>query len=110
TAPTSSMRGPAPMPDKSSEERSGRNLLAAEPAAGVRHHVTLSIVGTDRTPDNGYFRAQVAQEKMIEASGIPYTIIRSLPPRANDHSCRSGTGWDVPDQHLCRCWQLVRDL
>src|SRR3979490_305829 len=58
-------------------ETSGRNLPAAEAAAGVRHHVALSIVGTDRTPDNGYFRAKVAQEKLIEASGIPYTIIRS---------------------------------
>jgi uncharacterized protein YbjT (DUF2867 family) len=58
-------------------ETSGRNLLAAEAAAGVRHHVALSIVGTDRTPDNGYFRAKVAQEKLIVASGIPYTIIRS---------------------------------
>src|SRR5437764_775845 len=58
-------------------ETSGHNLLAAEAAAGVRHHVALSIVGTDRTPDNGYFRAKVAQEKLIEASGIPYTIIRS---------------------------------
>ncbi len=58
-------------------ETAGRNLLAAEAAAGVRHHVALSIVGTDRTPDNGYFRAKVAQEKLIEASGIPYTIIRS---------------------------------
>jgi uncharacterized protein YbjT (DUF2867 family) len=57
-------------------ETSGRNLLAAEAAAGVRHHVALSIVGTDRS-DNGYFRAKVAQEKLIEASGIPYTIIRS---------------------------------
>ncbi|MGE5058507.1 MAG: SDR family oxidoreductase, partial [Betaproteobacteria bacterium] len=56
---------------------SGRNLLAAEAAAGVRHHVALSIVGTDRTPDNGYFRAKVAQEKLIENSKIPYTIIRS---------------------------------
>jgi uncharacterized protein YbjT (DUF2867 family) len=58
-------------------ETSGRNLLAAEAAAGVRHHVALSIVGTDRTPDNGYFRAKVAQEKLIVASGIPYTIIRA---------------------------------
>jgi uncharacterized protein YbjT (DUF2867 family) len=58
-------------------ETSGRNLLAAEAAAGVRHHVALSIVGTDRTPDNGYFRAKVAQEHLIEASGIPYTIIRA---------------------------------
>jgi uncharacterized protein YbjT (DUF2867 family) len=59
-------------------ETSARNLLAAEVAAGgVRHHVALSIVGCDRTPDNGYFRAKVAQEKLIETSGIPYTIIRS---------------------------------
>ena len=58
-------------------QTSGRNLHAAEAAAGIRHHVALSIVGTDRTPDNGYFRAKVAQEKLIEASGIPYTIIRS---------------------------------
>jgi uncharacterized protein YbjT (DUF2867 family) len=58
-------------------ETSGRNLLAAEAAAGVAHHIALSIVGTDRTPDNGYFRAKVAQEKLIESSGIPYTIIRS---------------------------------
>jgi uncharacterized protein YbjT (DUF2867 family) len=58
-------------------ETSGRNLLAAEAAASVRYHVALSIVGTDRTPDNGYFRAKVAQEKLIEASGISYTIIRS---------------------------------
>lgn len=58
-------------------QTSGRNLLAAQAAAGVRHHVVLSIVGTDRMPGNGYFRAKVAQEKLIVASGIPYTIIRS---------------------------------
>ncbi|HEY9359035.1 MAG TPA: SDR family oxidoreductase [Xanthobacteraceae bacterium] len=58
-------------------ETSGRNLRAAETAASVRHHVALSIVGTDRTTENGYFRAKVAQEKLIETSGIPYTIIRS---------------------------------
>jgi uncharacterized protein YbjT (DUF2867 family) len=58
-------------------ETSGRNLLAAEAAAGVQHHVALSIVGTDRVPDQGYYRAKVAQEKLIEASSIPYTIIRS---------------------------------
>jgi uncharacterized protein YbjT (DUF2867 family) len=58
-------------------QTSGRNLLAAETAAGVRHHVALSIVGTDRSPDNGYFRAKVAQEELIERSGVPYTIIRS---------------------------------
>src|SRR5437899_2464340 len=58
-------------------QTSGRNLLAAEAAAGVRHHIALSIVGTDRTADNGYFRAKVAQEKLVVASGVPYTIIRS---------------------------------
>jgi uncharacterized protein YbjT (DUF2867 family) len=52
------------------------NLLPAEEAAGVQHHVALSIVAIDRT-DNGYFRAKVAQEKLIQASGIPYTIVRS---------------------------------
>ena len=67
---------------------SGRNLLATETAAGVRHHVALSIVGTDRTPDNGYFRAKVAQEKLIKASGIPYTIIRSTTGRTT----KTGTG------------------
>ena len=58
-------------------ETSGRNLLAAEAAAGVKHHVALSIVGTDRTPENGYFRAKFAQEKLVVASGIPYTIVRA---------------------------------
>ena len=58
-------------------EASGRNLHAAEAATGVQHHVALSIVGTDRTPENGYFRAKVAQEKLIESSGVPYTIIRA---------------------------------
>ena len=58
-------------------ETSGRNLLAAETAAGVGYHVALSIVGTDRTPENGYFRAKVAQEKLIEASRVPYTIVRA---------------------------------
>ncbi len=55
---------------------SGRNLLAAETAADVRHHVALSIVAIDRT-DNSYFRAKLAQENLIVAAGIPYTIIRS---------------------------------
>jgi uncharacterized protein YbjT (DUF2867 family) len=58
-------------------EISGRNLLAAEAVAGVGHHVALSIVGIERTPENGYFRAKIAQEKLIEACGIPYTIIRA---------------------------------
>src|SRR5215472_6691792 len=57
-------------------ETSGRNLLAAEAASGVRHHVALSIVGTDRS-DNGYFRAKVAQERLIVTGSIPYTIVRA---------------------------------
>jgi uncharacterized protein YbjT (DUF2867 family) len=58
-------------------ETSGRNVHAAEAAAGVKHHVALSIVGTDRSPEIGYFRAKVAQEKLVVTSGIPHTIIRS---------------------------------
>ncbi len=57
-------------------ETSGHNLLRAETEAGVRHHVALSIVAIDRT-DNSYFRAKAGQEKLVEASGIPYTIIRA---------------------------------
>ena len=58
-------------------ETSGRNLLAAEAVAGVRHHVALSVVGTDRLLASGYFRAKFAQEKLIKASHIPYTIVRA---------------------------------
>ena len=58
-------------------ETSGRNLLAAEVAAGVGHHVALSVVGTDRLLESGYFRAKMAQEKLIKASKVPYTIVRS---------------------------------
>lgn len=58
-------------------QRATRNLLAAEAVAGVRHHVALSIVGADRLPSSGYLRAKVAQENMIKASEIPFTIVRS---------------------------------
>ena len=58
-------------------ETSGRNLLAAEVAAGVKHHIALSVVGTDRLPENGYYRAKVAQENLIKAAKIPYTILRA---------------------------------
>jgi uncharacterized protein YbjT (DUF2867 family) len=58
-------------------ETSGRNLLAAEAAAGVRHHVALSVVGTDRLLASGYFRAKMAQETLTKASSIPYTIVRA---------------------------------
>lgn len=58
-------------------ETSTRNLLNAEAAAGVGHHVALSIVGTDRLPDSGYMRAKVAQEKLIRGSSIPYSIVHA---------------------------------
>src|SRR5258705_3136703 len=58
-------------------ETSGRNLLAAGAAAGVKHHVALSVVGTDRLLASGYFRAKMAQEKLIKAAQIPYTIVRA---------------------------------
>jgi uncharacterized protein YbjT (DUF2867 family) len=58
-------------------ETSGRNLLAAEAAAGVGHHVALSVVGADRVADSGYLRAKMAQERLIKAAKIPYTIVRS---------------------------------
>jgi uncharacterized protein YbjT (DUF2867 family) len=58
-------------------ETSGRNLLAAEAAAGVRHHVALSVVGTDRMLASGYFRAKMAQEELIKTAKVPYTIVRA---------------------------------
>lgn len=58
-------------------QTSGRNLLAAEASAGVKHHVALSVVGTDRLGESGYFRGKMAQEKLIRESGIPYSIVHS---------------------------------
>ena len=58
-------------------ETSTRNLLAAEAAAGVGHHVALSVVGTERLPESGYFRAKIAQEKLIKDSSIPYSIVHA---------------------------------
>ena len=58
-------------------EKSGRNLLSAEAAAGVGHHVALSVVGTERLLAMGYFRAKLAQENLIKASPVPYTIVRA---------------------------------
>lgn len=58
-------------------ETSGRNLIAAEKAAGVKHHIALSVVGTERLQESGYFRGKLAQEKLIKASPIPYTIVHS---------------------------------
>jgi uncharacterized protein YbjT (DUF2867 family) len=58
-------------------QTSTRNILAAEKAAGVGHHVAMSVVGSDRLPDSGYLRAKLAQEQLIEASSVPYSIVRS---------------------------------
>src|SRR6187402_1649100 len=58
-------------------ETAGRNLLAAEAAAGIRHHIALSVVGADRLPQSGYLRAKIAQENLIKTAAIPYTILRS---------------------------------
>ncbi len=58
-------------------ETSTRNLLSYEATAGVGHHVALSVVGSERMPESGYFRAKVAQEKLIEESSVPYSIVRA---------------------------------
>lgn len=58
-------------------EKSTRNILGAEAAAGVGHHVALSVVGADRLPDSGYMRAKVAQERLIKGGKTPYTIVRA---------------------------------
>jgi uncharacterized protein YbjT (DUF2867 family) len=58
-------------------QTAGRNIASAEAAAGVKHHVALSVVGTERLPDSGYMRAKLAQEKIIKESGIPYSLVHS---------------------------------
>jgi uncharacterized protein YbjT (DUF2867 family) len=58
-------------------QTSSRNILAAETAAGVKHHVALSIVGADRLPESGYFRAKIAQEEVVKGGSVPYTILRA---------------------------------
>ncbi len=77
-------------------ETSGRNLLAAEAAAGVGHHLALSVVGTDRLLESGYFHAKMAQENLIKASKIPYTIFRSTQFfEFIDGIIKAGTAGDV---------------
>jgi uncharacterized protein YbjT (DUF2867 family) len=58
-------------------QTAGRNLLAAEAVAGVRHHIALSVVGADRLPQSGYLRAKIAQENLIKTAAVPYSILRS---------------------------------
>ena len=60
-------------------QASSRNLLAVETAAGVGHHVALSVVGSDRLPESGYLRAKLAQEELVKAGPVPYTIVRAAP-------------------------------
>jgi uncharacterized protein YbjT (DUF2867 family) len=66
-----------PKPAMEFFQTAGKNLIAAEVAAGVKHHVALSVVGTDRLQDSGYFRAKLAQETLIKASPIPYTLVHA---------------------------------
>ena len=80
-------------------EMSGRNLLAAEAAAGVGHHVALSVVGTERLLASGYFRAKMAQENLIKASKIPFTIVRAT-------QFFEFCGWHRPILHR-RCYGSV---
>ena len=89
-------------------ETSTRNLLAAEAAAGVRHHVALSIVGSERLPENGYFRAKIAQEELIKASGIPYSLVHAtqffefVGPTADEAT------WDDGKVHIAPvAWQPI---
>ena len=69
-------------------ERSTRNLLAAEAEAGVGHHVALSVVGTERLSESGYFRAKIGQERLIRDSSIPYSIIPSSMRRSSSSSSK----------------------
>lgn len=85
-------------------QTSGSNLLKAEANAGVGHHVALTIVGADRVPDSGYLRAKIAQEELIEAAALPYTIVRSTQffefLRAIADSATHGDTVRVPSAHI----------
>jgi uncharacterized protein YbjT (DUF2867 family) len=97
-------------------ETSGRNLLAAEAAARVGHHVALSVVGTDRLLVSGYFRAKLAQEILIKASPIPYTIVRATqffefvaaspnqPPTAKRFGCHPPSCSPLCRMTSLQCW------
>ena len=82
-------------------ETSTRNLLAAEKAAGVRHHVALSVVGADRMPDSGYMRAKVDQERLIEAGGVPYTIVRATQFFEFLGTAFTHVSWSTPMSRVC---------
>ena len=103
-------------------ETSGRNLLAAEAAAGVGHHVALSVVGTDRLQQSSYFRAKLIQENLIKASPIPYTIVRatqflnspvgslSRPKSAIRSRCRPPLCSRLPQTMSLTRWQMRRSV
>lgn len=85
-------------------EKSGRNLAAAEQAAGVKHHLALSVVGTERLQDSGYFRAKLVQETLIRNAKIPYTIVRATQffefVGAIAQSGTSGSTVRLPNAHF----------
>ena len=89
-------------------QTSTRNLLNAEAAAGVGHHVALSIVGSDGLPDSGYMRAKVAQEKLIKESSIPYSIVRATQffefLKGIADSATEGRSLYAPSAALPCCW------
>ena len=84
-------------------------LARAEKKAGVRHHVALSVVGTDRLPDNGYFRAKLAQERLIKTAGIPYSVSQ-LPMRHTSTRGKPASGILRRHHGECLCKGLVQSI
>jgi uncharacterized protein YbjT (DUF2867 family) len=84
------------------------NLLKAEAGAGVRHHVGISIVGTERLPENGYFRAKIAQEELIRASGIPYSLVHATQFMEFVAAIADEGTWDDGKVHIAPvAWQPI---
>ena len=84
------------------------NVLKAEAEAGVRHHVGISIVGTERLPENGYFRAKIAQEELIKASGIPYSLVHATQFMEFVAAIADEGTWDDGKVHIAPvAWQPI---
>jgi uncharacterized protein YbjT (DUF2867 family) len=84
------------------------NVLKAESEAGVRHHVGISIVGTERLPENGYFRAKIAQEELIKASGIPYSLVHATQFMEFVAAIADEGTWDDGKVHIAPvAWQPI---
>ena len=84
------------------------NVLTAEAEAGVRHHVGISIVGTERLPENGYFRAKIAQEERIKASGIPYSLVHATQFMEFVAAIADEGTWDDGKVHIAPvAWQPI---